>query len=157
MNRNTKIALGCGGGGCLGLILFILLCVVLVVTGVVPAPGLYNPGSNSNSNYNYNSNYNSNTNSNGNRNANPNSSSSSSTMSDDDKHRLVLAASFANDSELFQKVLRKLGFMTDAGVSDDYAQFIKEHATWAIRNREFINSVNTQESARAYINAHLDD
>jgi hypothetical protein len=57
-----------------------------------------------------------------------------------------------------QRVIRKLGFITDTGgVSDDYAQFIREHAAWAIRNREFINSVNSPEKARAYINAHIDD
>jgi alpha-galactosidase len=161
MTKNQKIALGCGGGGCLGLILLVIVCVVLVVTGIVPAPGLYNP--NRNSNYNYNSNRNSNFNSNSNSNTNENlntnsdSSSSSSSMSDDDKHRLLLAASLANDSEMMQKVIRKLGFITDTGVSDDYAQFIKDHAIWATRNREFINSVNTQESARAYVNAHIND
>jgi hypothetical protein len=156
MNRNAKIALGCGGGGCLGLILLVILFAVLVVAGVIKAPGLYNPDRSSNYNYNYNrnSNYNSNLNSNANDNAN---SGSSSSMSDDDKHRLVLAASLASDSDLFQKVLRKLGFVTSTGVSDDYTQFIKDHATWAMRNREFIQSVSTQEKARAYVNEHLDD
>ncbi len=52
MNRNTKIALGCGGAGCLGLILLVILGVVLVVSGVVPAPGIYD--ANRNSNYNSN-------------------------------------------------------------------------------------------------------
>jgi hypothetical protein len=149
-----KIALGCGGGGCLGLILLVIIFAVLVVSGVIKAPGLYSYGSNSNSDYNRNSNFNSSTN----LNSNSNSSSSSSTMSEDDKHRLLLAASFANDPELMQKVIRKIGFITDTGaVSDDYAQFIREHAPWAIRNREFINSVNSPEKARAYINAHIDD
>jgi hypothetical protein len=159
MTRNTKIALGCGGGGCLGLIFLVILFVVLVVTGVIKAPGLYNPDRSSNYNYNSNrnSNYNVNLNSNVD-NSNSNSSSSSSTMSDDDKHRLLLAASLAQDTELMQRVIRKLGFVTPSGgVSDDYAEFIKEHAVWAIRNREFIQSVNTPELARAYINAHIDD
>jgi hypothetical protein len=157
MTRNTKIALGCGGGGCLGLIFLVILFAVLVVTGVIKAPGLYNPDRSSNDNYNYNRN--SNYNSNLNRNSNSNTtSSSSSTMSDDAKHRLLLAASQAQDSELMQKVIRKLGFVTDSGgVSDDYAEFIREHAAWAIRNREFIQSVSTPELARAYINEHLDD
>jgi hypothetical protein len=159
MTRNTKIALGCGGGGCLGLILLVIVCVVLVVTGIVPAPGLYNP--NRNSNYSYNSNrntnYNSNLNSNANRNSNSNTSSSSSMMSDDDKHKLVQAAGRANDSEMLKKVLRKLGFITDTGVSDDYAQFLKDHPAWGLRNREFVRSVNTPEAARAYVNAHIDD
>ena len=167
MNRNQKIALGCGGAGCLGLILLVIVCVVLVITGIVPAPGLYNPSrtsnynlnSNRNSNYNSNSNSNTNDNSNSDSTANDNSNSpdSSSSMSNDDKHRLLLAASLANDSEMMQKVMRKLGFPTDAGLSDDYARFLKEHAAWAIRNTEFIRSVNSPELARAYINAHIND
>ena len=139
------------------MIFLVILFVVLVVTGVIKAPGLYNPDRSSN--YNRNSNYNSNLNTNlANDNSNSNSSNSSSTMSDDDKHRLLLAASLAQDSELMQRVIRKLGFITaSGGVSDDYAEFIREHAVWAIRNREFIQSVNTPELARAYINAHIDD
>jgi alpha-galactosidase len=156
MTRNTKIALGCGGGGCLGLIFLVILFAVLIVAGVIKAPGLYNPDRRS-SNYNYKYNRNSNYNSNLNQNSNSNTSSSTSTMSDDAKHRLVLAASLAEDSDLMKKVMLKLGFVTDSGVSDDYADFIREHAVWAIRNREFIKSVNTPESARAYVNEHLDD
>jgi hypothetical protein len=156
MNRNTKIAVGCGGGGCIGLILLVSLFGALIVTGIIPAPGLWDPGSSRNRNYNFNANRNSNYNSN--LNSNSNTSNSSSTMSDDDKHRLLLAASLAQDSEMMQKVMRKLGFVTDTGgVSDDYADFIREHAVWAIRNGEFIKSVNSPEKARAYINAHIDD
>jgi hypothetical protein len=160
MTRNGKIALGCGGAGCLGLILLVGLVAVLIVTGVIKAPGIYSPPDrNANYNYNRNSNININVNTNGNGNSNSNSDSSpsSSSMSDDSKHRLVLAASLANDSEMMQKVMRKLGFITDAGVSADYPQFIREHAAWAMRNTEFIKSVNSQELARAYVNAHIDD
>jgi hypothetical protein len=157
MNRNQKIALGCGGGGCCGLILLVIVCVVLVVTGIVPAPGLYNPNRNRNYNYNLNTNRNANLNSNSNRNSNSNTSSSSSSMSDDDKHKLLQAAGRANDSDMLQRVLRKLGFITDTGVSDDYAQFLKDHGAWGLRNREFVRSVNTPEAARAYVNAHIND
>lgn len=153
MNRNAKIALGCGGGGCLGLILIVIVFAVLVVSGVIKAPGLYSSNSNSNYNYNQNSNFNSNTN----LNSNSNTSSSSSTMSDDDKHKLLQAAGRANDSELLQKALRKMGFITDTGVSDDYAQFLKDHAAWGRRNRDFVRSVNTPEAARAYVNEHIND
>jgi hypothetical protein len=154
MTRNTKIALGCGGAGCLGLILLVIVCAVLIVTGVVKAPGIYSPSSNSN----YNSNYNYNSNSNANHNLNSNSGSSpSSSMSDDDKHKLLQAAGMANDTELLQKVLRRLGFITDTGVSDDYAQFIKDHATWGARNLAFVNSMRKPGAARAYVDAHIDD
>jgi len=156
MTRNTKIALGCGGAGCLGLILLVILVGVLIVAGLIKAPGIYDPGPNRNynSNYNRNSNYNSNLN----RNSNSNTSNSASTMSSDAKHRLLLAASLAQDTELMQKVMRKIGFVSDTGaISEDYAEFVREHAAWAMRNREFIRSVSTPELARAYINEHLDD
>lgn len=157
MNRNAKIALGCGGAGCLGLIVVVIAVALLIVFGVIKAPGIYNPNRNSNDNYNSNYNSNSRSNSHDNLNTNSDSSSSSSSMSDDDKHKLLMAASFANDSEMMQRVIRKLGFITDTGVAPDYAQFLQEHAEWAHRNQDFINSVNTQESARAYLEAHIDD
>lgn len=160
MNRNAKIALGCGGAGCLGLIVVVIAVALLIVFGVIKAPGIYNPNRNSNHNYNFNSNSNNsngNTNDNDNVNTNSDSPSSSSSLSNDDKHKLLMAASFANDTQMMQRVIRKLGFITDSGVAPDYAQFLQEHAEWAHRNQEFIDSVNTEESARAYLNAHIDD
>ena len=157
MNRNQKIALGCGGASCLGVIAVVIVAVVLGVAGYLTIPGVSSYNRNRNSNYNLNTNRNSNINSNSNPNSNSNTSSSSSTMSDDDKHKLLQAAGMANDSEMMPKVLRKLGFITDTGVSDDYAQFIKDHASWAQRNIAFINSIRNPAKARAYVNAHIDD
>ncbi len=159
MTKNQKIALGCGGGGCLGLILLVIVCVVLVVTGVVPAPGLYNPNRNSNINVNLDRNSNSNSNSNTNDNLNTNSdSSSSSSMSDDDKHKLFQAAGLTKDTALMQKVMRKLGFITASGsASPEYEEFMKGHFAWAMKNIQFIQSVNTPEKAREYVDAHIDD
>ena len=161
MNKNQKIALGCGGAGCLGLILLVIVGVVLVVSGIVPAPGLYNPNrnsnSNSNSNYNYNSNSNSNSNSNANTNDNLNSNSSSdssSSMSDDDKHKLFQAAGITKDNDLILKVIRRIGF--GDGTGTDYQDFIKAHFPWAMKNLDFIRSVNTPEKARAYVDEHMD-
>jgi hypothetical protein len=151
MNRNQKIALGCGGGGCLGLILLVIVCAVLVVSGVIRAPGLYNANRNSN----YNSNYN--RNSNVNENLSSNSNTSSSSMSDDDKHKLFQAAGMTKDNELIQRVLRKLGFLTDTGISDDYQKFVKDHFAWAMKNIKFVQSVNSAEKARAYVDEHIND
>lgn len=39
MTKNQKLALGCGGGGCLGLILLGVVCVVLVAIGAMSMPG----------------------------------------------------------------------------------------------------------------------
>ncbi|MGH9874793.1 MAG: hypothetical protein ACRD9S_20250 [Pyrinomonadaceae bacterium] len=156
MNRNAKIALGCGGAGCLGLIVVVIAVVVLIVTGVIKAPGLYDANRNSNYNYNSNSNFNSNANTNDNVNANSNSDSGeSSSMSDDDKHKLFQAAGMTQDSALILRVLKKIGFSDVSG--EDYQQFTKDHAPWALRNMEFVRSVITPESAREYVEAHIDD
>jgi len=161
MTKNTKIALGCGGAGCLGLILVVIIAAVLIVTGYVNAPGIYNYNynANRNSNYNYNSNRNSNSNYNSNYNSNlnsnTNSSSSSSTLSNDDKHKLFQAAGATKDNVLILKVLDKIGFPNGQGTG--YTDFVKEHFGWAMKNLEFMQSVNTADKARAYVNAHIDD
>jgi hypothetical protein len=154
MNRNQKIAIGCGGAGCLGLIAIVVVCVVLFSTGYITMPG---SSSNRNENFNANTNSKSNSTSNLNENSNSNSSSSSS-LSDDDKHKLFQAAGMTRDNELIQKVLRKLGFLTaDNNVSDDYAPFVKGHMEWATKNYRFIQSVNSVEKARAYVDEHIND
>lgn len=155
MNRNQKIALGCGVAGCLGLILFVVIAIVLSAAGIFALPFLGSPNSNDNSNANSSSNANGNSNSN--QNSDSNSSTSRSTMSEDDKHKLMQAAGMTKDSALMQRVLRKLGFVTNTGISDDYSQFIKDHVTWASKNYPFIRSVNTPGAARAYVDAHIND
>ena len=79
-------------------------------------------------------------------------------MSNDDRHKLFQAAGITKDSELIQKVLKKIGLMNDSGVpTDEYGPFVKDHISWAVNNVSFINSVNTPESGRAYVDAHLKD
>ena len=153
MTKNTKIALGCGCAGCLGLILIIIVGAVLVVTGVIKAPGLYSPSSNYNYNYNYNSNRNSNFNSN--TNLNSNRGSSSSTLSNDDKHKLFQAVGATKDDQQLMKVLARIGFPNASG--NGYDQFMEDHVFWALKNFEFMETVNTAEKGRAYVEAHLDD
>ncbi|HWN08060.1 MAG TPA: hypothetical protein VNO50_02070 [Pyrinomonadaceae bacterium] len=147
MNRNAKIALGCGGAGCLGLILVVILVAILIVTGYIKAPGIYSPSSNYNYNYNYNSNRN--------LNSNTNSTSSASTLSNDDKHKLFQAGGATRDNVLFLRVLTKIGFPNGQG--DGYDEFIKGHVPWAMKNIEFMQSVNTAQKARAYVEEHIDD
>ena len=147
MNRNQKIALGCGVAGCLGLILIVIIFVALGVLGYVALPG----ASSRNYNYNGNSNYNASTDSN----SNSASSDSSSSMSDDEKHKLFQAAGITKDNDLILRVIRKIGF--GSGTGEDYQQFVKDHFGWAMKNLDFIQSVNTPEKAHAYVDAHIDD
>ena len=152
MTKNTKIALGCGGAGCLGLILIVVVAAVLIGAGYIKAPGIYSANSR-NYNYNYNSNRNSNYNS-SDTNSNSDSSSSSS-MSSDDKHKLFQAAGATKDNQVILRVLAKIGFPNGQGPG--YSDFLEEHLPWALKNADFMTSVNTAEKGRAYVEAHIDD
>ena len=154
MTKNQKIALGCGGAGCLGLI---VVAVVGLVVWLVLLPARtkrefnYNFSTNGNSNLNSNSTPNVNAASNAN-----NDNSSSSEMSDEDKHRLYQAASMTGDPEMLRRVSVKLGLMnSDFTTSDRYLSFVRDHVSWALRNGEFISSLDTKEKAAAYVNDHF--
>jgi hypothetical protein len=162
MTKNGKIALGCGGVGCVGLI-------VLALVGGGYAYWRYST-TKSNRVYERNSNYSFNSNSNGsssNSNHNENSeatsspstsSSTSSSFSDDDKHKLFQAVGMTKDQELIVKVMKRIGlFKADNTPADGYAQFVKDHLSWAMSNSAFVESVTDPDKARAYVNERLPD
>ena len=171
MTKNQKIALGCGGAGWLGLIV-IAIAGAAVYFLVYSKPAVrrasreYNFNVNLNENSS-NSNSNSNTNStpdvdansnasNSNANSDSGSSTSVDSMSDDDKHKLFQAATMANDEELARRVRVKLGLVgEDYTPNEKYQTFMAEHVAWITRNYQFIQSVNTPEKARAYVNEHF--
>ena len=166
MTKNQKIALGCGGAGCLGLIVVgVAVAAFWLLVYRQPAVRRVSRDYNVNINLNDNSsnandstpNVNASSNSSSNSNANSSSTSSSaSSMSDDDKHKLFQAASMTGDGELVRRVLVKIGLMNeDFTPGDNYSRFMGEHITWGARNYEFIQSINTPEKARAYVNAHF--
>jgi hypothetical protein len=166
MNRNQKIALGCGGAGCLGLI-------VVVIAGVLIWFFAYrSPSRSTNRNYNFNVNSNSNrsssTNLNENENSNENdnapgtssnstsSSSSASSVSDDEKHRLFQAASQSGDGDLVRTVLVKVGLLhSDFTPAGNYSSFMNEHVKWGAENADFIVSISDPAKAKAYVDEHL--
>jgi len=158
MTRNQKIALGCGGAGCLGLIVVVIAGGLIYFFSVRRA---YDTGRDYNYNVNtQNRNYNSNSNDNDNSSTAtaPSTSTSASSLSEDDKHKLYQAASMTGDAELIRRVSVKIGLMDeDYTPRENYQQFIGEHVGWAIRNIAFINSINTAEKARAYVNANFPD
>jgi hypothetical protein len=158
MTRNQKIALGCGGAGCLGLIVVAIASVLIytfwygyrdATTRAERASRDYNFNVNlSNDNANSNSNDNSNDDSNSNDN-----SSATTSMSDDDKHKLYHAATVTGDAELIRRVNVKLGLLNDDYTPGDKMQdFLIDHATWGFRNTDFIQEMNTPEKARTYVN-----
>jgi hypothetical protein len=168
MTKNQKIALGCGGAGCLGLIAVAIAGAAFYFL-LYSRPAVRRVGRDYNVNVNLNDNSSnanastpnvnasSNTSSNSNSNANSNSSSSSaSSLSDDDKHKLFQAASMTGDGELVRRVLVKIGLMNeDFTPGDNYSRFMGEHMTWGAHNYDFIQTINTPEKARAYVNAHF--
>ena len=159
MNRNQKIALGCGGGGCLGLLVVVIVgCVVYYLYSAQSRRYL----ANSNYNFNINTNRNSNRNANSNLNSNENdnsansSSTSSSSLSEDDKHKLYQAAAMSGDQDLIHRVSVKIGLVQeDFTPNPEYQTFIAEHVSWAIRNRDFIVSLDTPDKARDYVNKNM--
>lgn len=161
MTRNQKIALGCGGAGCLGLIVVVIAGVLIYFFAYNTRT--YSTNRNDDDNFNVTTNRNSNSNDNSDSNNNDNSSSSSSSssassMSDDDKHKLYQAALMTADMELLRRVEVKLGLREDDfTIGDDYQTFVTEHVTWAISNTDFAATVNTPEKARAYVNQNIPD
>ena len=156
MNRNQKIALGCGGAGCLGLIAVTIIGCVVYFFYYAQARR-YSADSNYNFNINTNSNTNSNDNSDLTSNTNDNSSSTSdSSISNDDKHKLYQAATMTGDPELIRRVSVKIGLMEDDYTpGPNYQTFVAEHVSWAIRNRDFIVSLDTPDKAREYVNENF--
>jgi hypothetical protein len=163
MNRNQKIALGCGGAGCLGLLVVaIAACALYFLVWRSPARRRldynYNISTNRNSNSNDNSDFTANTNDNDNSSNSNSSSSSASTIGEDDKHKLYQAAMITGDSEVLRRVSVKIGIMDeDFTPGRDHEKFVEEHVSWVLTNTDFIQSINSEEKARAYIQTHLPD
>jgi hypothetical protein len=162
MTKNQKIALGCGGAGCLGLIVVVIAAALIYLfayrsTRPRDYDYNYNVSTNRNSNSNDNSDFSSNSNANSNStNSSSPSSTSASSMSDDDKHRLYQAATQTADPELVRRVQVKIGIMDeDYTPGAQYQQFLTEHVGWVMRNTDFIGTINTPEKARAYVNEHF--
>lgn len=149
MTRNQKIALGCGGAGCLGLIVVVIAgCLIYYFN----ARRTYRAGRD----YTFNVNLNSNSNLNSNVNSNSTDTSTDSSLSEDDKHKLFQAATITGDNELINRVNVKIGILNeDFTPGQHYEQFVGDHVGWTFRNMAFIRSINTPEKARAYVNEHF--
>ena len=160
MNRNQKIAAGCGGAGCLGLIVLGVAVGAFMYWRSLQRPSIIieQPSRESSSNSNSNLDSNSNRNLNSGSNNSSDSRSDSAVLSDDDRHKLFQAAGMTKDQELMLKVMKKIGlFKADSTPAEDYPQFIKDHIAWAVNNTAFVNSVNTPEKAKAYVDEHMPD
>ena len=145
MTRNQWIGAGCGGAGCLGLIV-LLLAGAVVYWSYWKAPGSHDDNYNSSRSSDHNSNT---------TNSEPGSSSS---LSEDNRHKLFQAASTTHDNELMKKVNKKLGLLdADGSPGKTYAEFVKDHIVWIFRNTDWIAEYNTPEKARAYVDEHIND
>ena len=163
MTRNQKIALGCGGAGCLGLIV-IVFAAGLFYFFAYNQRARYERASRD---YNFNVNLNSNSDNTNfdepandnslNSNSTSSSSSPASSMSNDDKHKLYHAATVTGNAGLMQRVMTKLGLMDDDGIPlDGYQEFLTQHAAWVFRNLDFVREVSTKDKAQAYVDQHLE-
>ncbi len=139
------IGAGCGGAGCLGLV------VVAIAAGFLYWSYRRVPPRDSD-------NYNSSRDSNNNSSTTSSSPSSSSSTSDDDRHKLFQAASSTNDRELIKKVNQKLGLLdADGTPNKKYPEFVRDHFVWIFGNTDWITQHNTPEKARAYVEEHIND
>src|SRR5262245_9532603 len=115
MTRNQKIALGCGGAGCLGLIVVVVAGCLIWSFYYRSSRDRYDRYANINFNTNrritVNSNENENTNDSADTSSSSSSSDSSSEYSDDEKHKLFQAAAMTGDLELQRRVWGKLGII----------------------------------------------
>jgi hypothetical protein len=163
MTRNQKIALGCGGAGCFGLIVVaIAACAIYFIMArnrALTASREYGEARNYNYNINSNSNSNSNSedsNTNSENSTNSNSSAAASSLTEDDKHKLFHAATVTGDNELINRVNVKIGILNDDyTLGEKYQEFVAEHAAWGFQNLDFIREINTPDKARDYINKHF--
>jgi len=156
MTRNQKIALGCGGAGCLGLIVVVIAGGLIYFLYRAPARRAYNFNVSTNRNSNSNLNDNTNADSNDNTNSSSTSTTSASSMSEDDKHKLYQAAAMTGDRELLQRVSVKMGLLEeDFTPGNHYQEFLGAHVSWLLRNTAFVQSINTPEKARAYVNENF--
>lgn len=159
MTRNQKIALGCGGAGCLGLIVVGIASVLIFYFGwrnAGDSDWYANYNSNSNDNFNLNSNDNTNDDSTNSSSSESSSSSSSSTYSDDEKHRLFHAASITADFELQRRVWTRIGILDDDySQGDKFRDFGVDHGAWILQNYRWVADMDTPEKGRAYVNEHL--
>ena len=163
MTRNQKIALGCGGAGCLGLIVVAVAGVLIYYFANRASPyrdynsnTSTNRNDNSNDNSDFTTNRNDNTNDNDNSSNTNSSSSAVSSMSEDDKHKLYQAAVQSGDQELVRRVSVKLGLMDeDYTPGDNYTTFVRSHVTWVFSNTDFVKSLDTPAKARAYVDENF--
>jgi len=153
MNRNQKIAIGCGGAGCLGLIVVAIAGVAIWYLArerreVLPRTRVTTVNINSNSNDN----------SDGNSTSSSSGTAPATNMSDDDKHKLYHAATVTKDTDTMVRVWKRLGLADSEGTPNEaYREFAREHIGWLFRNTEFMQEMNTEEKARAYVEAHIND
>jgi hypothetical protein len=160
MTRNQKIALGCGGAGCLGLIVItIAACLIYFFAYRQPTrrDRYANINISTNRNLNLNSNENENADDSSNSSSSNSSSSSGDSYSEDEKHRLFHASSITGDSELQRRVWTKIGILEDDfSQGDKFAEFGTAHGIWLLRNYQWVAGIDTAEKGRAYVNEHLD-
>ena len=151
MNRNQKIALGCGGAGCLGLIVVVIAGGLIYYFSQRRSTRFDDFG-------NRNVNINSNRNSNSADSSTDSSTSPATSMNEDDQHKLFHAASATRDTAIMHRVWEKLGLSdADGTPNDKYVEFTKDHIGWLFRNSDFLQEINSEQKARAYVDAHIND
>lgn len=78
------------------------------------------------------------------------------TMSDEDKHKLLQAASASQDHSLFLEVLQKLGLATaDGKPAPGFTDFMKAQMVWIRDNTAWVSQYNDPQKAKEYVKSHM--
>lgn len=83
-------------------------------------------------------------------------SKSAASMSDDDKYKLLFAATMSRDTALITEVSKKLGLVNADGTRSESSKKFQEGAVqWIQKNDAFIQEISTPEKAREYVKSHM--
>lgn len=84
------------------------------------------------------------------------SGGSASNLSDDDKYKLIYAASLTQDQAIMTDVAKKVGLVNSDGTpSEESKKFMEGGFEWGKKNASFAQEVNTPEKAKEYVKSHL--
>jgi hypothetical protein len=84
------------------------------------------------------------------------SGGSAANMSDDDKYKLIVAASKTGDQALMADVAKKTGLVnSDGSPSEESKKFTQGAFEWGMKNSAWLKEIDTPEKAKEYVKSHL--
>lgn len=77
-------------------------------------------------------------------------------MSDDDKRKLLQAASASQDHALFFEAMQKLGLADSSGKpTPAFTEFMRGQLAWLRDNASWVSEYSDPQKAREYVKSHM--